>query len=479
MLSSAGRSLDAESRVDPNHRTSSRLEPCLGMASPLASLAPRRDFVEPPEIVVLGAGFGGLTFCKRFPSALARITLVDCQNHHLFQPLLYQVAAAGLAATDIAQPIRSILADKSNVTVLMESAVDFDLSAKRVFLERTTLNYDYLILALGGVTSYFGHPEWAQFAPGLKSVDDALRIRREILLAFERAESESEPDRRDDLMTIVVIGGGPTGVELAGAFAELARYVLARDFRRIDPRKARIILIEAGPRILPQLPPDLSVSAEKQLRALGVEVRTACQVNTIRQNEIELADGVRLRAGNIIWAAGVAANPLTNKLGAEIDRAGRLKVRSDLSLPGHPEVFAIGDIAALVDKNGVTVPGVSPAAMQMARHAAQVIAREIRLGTEAPGQRPAFGYCDKGVMATIGRSKAVAIVRGIKFTGYPAWLAWLLIHLVFLVGFRNKLSVLLSWTHSYFTYKRGSRIISGMQYEPAIVVNAQRDSRNA
>jgi NADH dehydrogenase len=413
-----------------------------------------------PHIVVLGAGFGGLTFCQRFPSTAARITVVDRQNHHLFQPLLYQVATAGLSAPDIAQPIRSILSGKPNLEVRMERVIDFDLAAKKVVLENSVLEYDYLVIALGGVTSYFGHNEWEPFARGLKSLEDALAIRREVLLAFEQAEIETDPDSRKRLMTVVVVGGGPTGVELAGAFAELTRSVLSKDFEHIDSRQARIILIEAAPRVLSHLPEDLSASAQRQLEKLGVEVKTGTKVTAIRAGEIELADGT-LAAGNIIWAAGVAANPLTRKLGAEIDRAGRLKVLPDLSLSGHPEVFAVGDIAALVDKNGVTVPGVSPAAMQMARHAAVIIEAECRGGGKSSTPRPAFAYWDKGTMATIGRSKAVAMVGRIKFSGLSAWLTWLGVHLLFLVGFRNRLSVLLSWTYSYFTYKRGARLIVG------------------
>ena len=416
--------------------------------------------VSQPHIVVLGAGFGGLTFCQRFPAGLARITVVDRQNHHLFQPLLYQVATAGLSGPDIAQPIRAILSGKPYLEVRMETAVDIDLAAKKVTLAQSALDYDYLLLALGGVTSYFGHPAWEPFARGLKSLDDAMAIRRDVLLAFERAEIETDSERRRQLMTIVVVGGGPTGVELAGAFAELTRNVLARDFEHIDPRQARVILIEAAPRILAHLPEELSASARRQLRTLGVEVRTGVKVTAIRAGEIELAEE-KLLAANVIWAAGVAANPLTKKLGVETDRSGRLKVLPDLSLPGHPEVFAVGDLAALVDKNGVSVPGVSPAAMQMARHAATIIAAECRRKGKSAPPRPAFAYWDKGTMATIGRSKAVARVGRLKFSGFFAWAAWLGVHLVFLVGFRNRLSVLLSWTYSYFTYKRGARLIVG------------------
>jgi len=417
-----------------------------------------------PHIVVLGAGFGGLTFCQVFNHSGARVTLVDRQNHHLFQPLLYQVATAGLSAPEIAQPIRSILSDHPNVTVLLDNAIDLDLAAKKVVFERNALNYDYLVLALGGVTSYFGHPEWEQFAPGLKSLDDAIRIRRRVLLGFEKAENEPDPAERDRLMTVVVVGGGPTGVELAGAFAELARHVLKRDFRRIDPGQARVILIEASQRILSHLTPDLSDSASRQLETMGVEVRCNTKVKNITRGRVELENGQVLEAESIVWAAGVAASPLTRKLGVELDRAGRVKVAPDLSLPGHPEVFAIGDMALVLDNDGRQVPGVSPAAMQMARHVARIIQDELNAGGRL-STRPPFKYWDKGTMATIGRSAAVAKVGNLEFDGFLAWVAWLFIHLVFLVGFRNKLAVLLQWTYSYFTYKRGARIVTGLSEE--------------
>jgi NADH dehydrogenase len=416
-----------------------------------------------PHIVVLGAGFAGLTFCQKFPSSVARITLVDRQNHHLFQPLLYQVATAGLAAPDIAQPARAILAKKKNLSVLMADVRGFDLPGKRVQLDCGDLAFDYLIIGLGGVTSYFGHDEWAKYAPGLKSLDDALRIRRDVLLAFEKAETEQDEAKRAELLTTVVIGGGPTGVELAGAFSELARTVLRCDFDHIDPAKARVILIEGADRILLQFPPELAAKGQRQLQSLGVEVRTATKVQELRENEVVLVDGSRLRAGNIIWAAGVGANPLTKKLGVELDRAGRIKVLPDCSVPGHPEVFAVGDIATLVDKNGKPVPGVSPAAMQMAVHAGKIIEDEQRHGRREPAQRPAFAYWDKGSMATIGRSRAVAMVGRFTFSGKLAWLAWLGVHLIFLVGFRNRFSVLSQWVYSYFTYKRGARIITGVE----------------
>jgi len=416
------------------------------------------------QVVVLGAGFGGLTFCRAFRHPNAAITLVDAQNHHLFQPLLYQVATAGLSAPEIAEPVRSILSRRRDVTVLMDSVTGFDLGSRRVHCQAHRLSYDYLVVALGGVTSYFGHPEWAEFAPGLKSLDDALRIRRDVLLAFERAENESDPMVRERLMTILVVGGGPTGVELAGAFAELARHVLRRDFRRIDPGQARVVLIEAGPRLMPQLPESLSASALRQLERFCVEVRLNTKVAQIRRGEVQLDGGQVLAAENIIWAAGIAANPLAAQLGRECDRSGRVKVLPDLSLPGYPEVFVIGDLAAVADRDGKPVPGVSPAAMQMARHVARLVQHELGAPAPSAAPRPAFRYRDKGTMATIGRSAAVAKIGRLELTGFPAWLAWLFVHLLFLIGFDNKLTVLIQWAYSYFTYKRGARIIIG---EPA------------
>jgi NADH dehydrogenase len=416
------------------------------------------------HVLVLGAGFGGLAFCHHFRHPKARVTIVDRTNHHLFQPLLYQVAAAGLAAPDIAQPIRSILARHPRITVLLAHVQDINLSTRQVMLQHETLTYDYLVLALGGCTSYFGHPEWEQFAPGLKTLADALEIRSHVLLAFEKAENTSDPAERERLMTLVIVGGGPTGLELAGAFAELARTVLKRDFRRIDPSQARIILIEAAPSVLSNFPTDLSASAARQLSQLGVHVRVSTKVKTIREKEVELENGEVLRAENILWAAGVSAVPLTKRLGVDLDRAGRVKVNPDLSLPGHPEVFAVGDLALVLDENGKPVPGVSPAAMQMARHVVRIIGDELDLG---PGRapRPPFKYWDKGTMATIGRSAAVAWIGKLHFSGFLAWLAWLLIHLIFLVGFRNRLAVLIQWTYSYLTYKRSARIIIGLPPE--------------
>jgi NADH dehydrogenase len=415
-----------------------------------------------PHIVVLGAGFGGLTFAKEFPAHLARITVVDRQNHHLFQPLLYQVATAGLAAPDIAQPIRSILRHKENLTVILADVQAVDLAARRVTLSDGTLDYDWLVIALGGQTSYFGRDEWSVFAPGLKTLDDAHRLRRNMLLAYERAEREPDPQRRRELMTTVVVGGGPTGVELAGTFAELARTVLHRDFDHIDPRQARILLVEGGPTILGSFHPELSASAKRQIERLGVEVRLNTRVTAIRDGEVDLG-GETIRAGNIVWAAGVGASPVTRSLGVELDRAGRIKVRPDLSVPGHPQVFAVGDIASLVDKNGVVVPGVAQGGIQSAEHIAKLITYDLSVGVRDPAQREAFAYHDKGNMATIGRSHAIAEIGKVRLTGLAAWLAWLALHLFFLIGLRNRISVLLQWTYSYFSYKRGARVILGLE----------------
>lgn len=413
------------------------------------------------HVVVLGAGFGGLTFCKHFTAPNTTITLVDRQNHHLFQPLLYQVASAGLSAPSIAQPIRSILAEKPDLTVLMDNVVDVRLDERLVVLEKCKLNYDYLVLALGSITGYFGNPQWEQFAPGLKTLDDALRIRRQILLAFEKAETEKDPLVRERLLTIVVIGGGPTGVELAGTFAELRAHVLAKDFDNIDPTQARVILIEGSPHVLGNYGKNLAESAREQLENLGVEVRTGRRVKNIRSRCVELDNGESIFAENIIWGAGVIASPVTGNLGVETDRAGRVKVAPDLTVPGYPNVFVIGDMASVANPDGTPVPGVAPAAMQMARYVARVIHEEVMF----PGRvaRRPFRYFDKGSMATIGRSAAVAKIKDFELSGFFAWLAWLLVHLIFLVGFRNKVSVFFSWIYSYVTYKRGARIITGLQ----------------
>ncbi|HLP07458.1 MAG TPA: NAD(P)/FAD-dependent oxidoreductase [Opitutaceae bacterium] len=415
-----------------------------------------------PHVVVLGAGFCGLEFCRRVDSTRVRVTVVDRQNHHLFQPLLYQVATAGLSAIDVARPIRGILRRKPNLDVRMAHVNGVDFARHCVRLEgQPSLEFDYLLLALGGRSSYFGHDEWAEHAPGLKTLDDAVRIRRQLLLAFEQAETETDPERQRELMTIVVIGGGPTGVELAGAAAELARGGLRGDFDRIDTRRARILLIEGGAAVLAHLPPALSASARRQLERLGVEVRTGRRVQQIGPGTVDLGDET-IRAANILWAAGVAPVPVIRSLGVPLDRAGRIEVEPDLSVPGRPAVFAGGDIVAVSDGRGGMVPGVAPAAMQMGRFVARVISDEARLGgLGEPRTRPSFRYVDKGTLATIGRSAAVAQIGRLRFAGLFAWITWLLVHLVFLVGFRNRVAVFATWVTSYFTYRRRARIILG------------------
>ena len=408
------------------------------------------------RVVVLGGGFGGLEFCKTFQHEDAEIILVDRQNHHLFQPLLYQVATAGLSQPEIAQPIRSIFTERKDITVLMDEAVSIDLASRKIHCKQQALDYDHLIIGMGVVTSYFGHPEWAEHAPGLKSLSDAIRIRRSVLRAFEQAEMEFDLEKRRKLMTIVVVGGGPTGVELAGAFAELARHVLRRDFRRIDPAVARIILVESGERVLDMFDSPLPDKARTQLEALGVEVRTSCRVEDLGAGFVK-AGGERIDAENIIWGAGVMAHPITQTLGLELAHGGRIPVCPDLTLPGHPEVFAIGDIVSLTDSNGVLVPGVSPGAIQMGIHVAKLLRAEMD-GNQAVKRD--FRYRDKGSMATIGRSAAIAQVAGLHFSGFIAWMLWLFVHLIFLVGFRNKVAVLLQWFYSYVRYKRGARIIT-------------------
>lgn len=416
-----------------------------------------------PNVVVIGAGFAGLTFCKRFRRrpGNAEIVLIDRQNHHLFQPLLYQVAMAALSATDIAAPIRSVLARRRDITSLLADVTGIDPVRKRVTTTEGFVPYDYLVLAAGGRTSYFGNDHWEKHAPGLKTLDDALRIRRNVLTAFERAETTLDTDEQERLMTIVVVGGGPTGVELAGSMAELIHRVFKRDFRRIDIATARVILIESNPRLLKVYPESLSQSALKQLQSLGVEVRLGVRVSDVDALGVELNDGTRIETRNVLWGAGVAASPLTEAFpDAPRDRGGRIEVLPDLSVPGHPEVFAVGDLIRLTDPDGQQVPGVAPAAMQSGAHAAKLIATELKVGPQPPAQRPAFDYWDKGSMATIGRRRAVAWFGKLRFGGLPAWLAWLGVHLMFLVTFRSKVSVFIQWCYAYLSFGRGARIIT-------------------
>lgn len=408
-----------------------------------------------PHVVIIGAGFGGLYAARALKRAPVEITVIDRRNHHLFQPLLYQVATAGLSPGDIAYPIRAILARQRNARVLLAEATAIDLEARKVILRDGEIGYDFLILATGVRHAYFGHEEWEKLAPGLKSLEDALEIRRRILLAFEKAEREPDPLRRKELLTFAIVGGGPTGVELAGAIAEISRQVMVRDFRVIDPREARIILVEAGPRVLPSFPEDLSAKADAFLKKLGVEVWKQSQVSAIESGRI-LADGKETRAATVLWAAGVRASPLARSLALELDRAGRVVVQPDLSLPGHPEVFVIGDLAAFLDQTGKPLPGVAPVAIQQGRHVAQNIPRMLRGQPSQP-----FHYFDKGSLATIGRAAAVADFGFVKFAGFFAWLAYLFVHIFFLIGFRNRFAVMFEWAWAYFTFQRAARLITG------------------
>jgi NADH dehydrogenase len=406
-----------------------------------------------PHVVILGCGFGGLAAAKAFAAAEVRVTLVDRENHHLFQPLLYQVATAGLASVAIAAPIRHMFRRQRNVTTLLAEARAIDIPGKRVVLDDgTAIAYDHLIVATGATHSYFGHDEWARLAPGLKTLDDAMEIRRRILLAYERAERATDPAAQRRLLDFVVVGGGATGVELAGTLAEIARHTLRDEFRRIDSRTAHVTLIEATERVLPTYPPELSEKARRQLARLGVEVRTSTRVTRIDDDGVWLGDQ-RLAAGTVVWAAGIAASPLGRTLGVPLDRAGRVAVAPDLSVPDHPDVFVIGDLAT-VTCDGKPVPGIAPAAKQMGRRAARnVLARIAGRPTQA------FRYVDYGSLATIGRNSGIAVIGPFKFWGLPAWLFWLFIHIYFLIGFRNRLMVLADWAWSYLTFSRVARIV--------------------
>jgi NADH:ubiquinone reductase (H+-translocating) len=419
----------------------------------------------PPRVVIVGAGFSGLNAAEKLAAAPVKITVIDRKNHHTFQPLLYQVATAGLSPGEIAAPIRSILSRHENAEVLMAEVTGFDLDRRVVQTadqsnhEAQEIPYDYLIVAAGASHAYFGHEEWEPFAPGLKTIEDALEIRRRVLLAFELAERRAAAGESADPLNFVVVGGGPTGVELAGTLAEICRHALANDFRAIDPRRSRIHLIEGGPNVLPAYPEDLSRSALDQLRRLGVEVSTSTMVTKIEPGAIHMG-ATRMNADVILWAAGVAASPLGKKLGATTDRAGRVQVNPDLSLPGHPEVFVIGDLAALKDESGKMLPGVAPVAILEGRYVAKLIKKEIEQGGDLHSRSP-FHYYDKGSLATIGRAAAVAQFGKIHISGFIAWLAWLFVHILFLIGFRNRLLVFIQWAWSYFTYERGARLITG------------------
>lgn len=406
-----------------------------------------------PHVVIIGGGFGGLYAAKALRKAPVEITLIDRRNHHLFQPLLYQVATAGLSAIDVAQPIRKILRKQKNTTVMMAEVTEIEPDGKVLMLDgETEVSYDYLILATGATHSYFGNDEWEEHAPGLKTLEDALEIRRRVLLAFEKAEVEPDPEKRKAWLTFVVVGAGPTGAELAGALSEIAHHTVVKDFRRFDPNDARILLLEGAGRVLPPYPPDLSEKAQEQLESLSVEVRTETMVTGCDAGGVWVGNE-RIAAGTVLWAAGVEASPLGAQLGAETDRAGRVKVEPDLSVPGHPEIQVVGDLVSL-EADGKPVPGVAPAAIQMGRHAAENVRRAV-----AGKPLEAFRYKDKGSMATLGRKAAVAVLGKKHLSGLLAWLAWLLIHVFFLIGFRNRFVVLFEWAWAYLTYQRSARVI--------------------
>ena len=408
-----------------------------------------------PRVVIVGGGFGGLYAARALRGRNVQVTLVDRRNHHLFQPLLYQVATAALSPGDIAHPIRAILRKQKNARVLLAEAVSVDLLDRRLVLKDGSIPYDYLILATGARHAYFGHDDWEANAPGLKSLEDALEIRRRILLAFERAERELDEPRRRALLTFVIVGAGPTGVELAGAIAEIARHVMVSDFRAINPQDARVILVEAGDRILSTFPENLSAAAEVSLKGLGVELLKNRRVTSIEPGRVRMGGEV-IEAETVLWAAGVSASPLAQSLEVSLDRAGRVHVEPDLTVPGHPEVMVIGDLALFTHQNGNALPGVCPVAIQQGRHAARNICRAIE---GLP--RVAFHYWDKGNLATIGRAQAVADLGRLQISGIIAWLAWLFVHVLFLIGFRNRFVVIFEWAWAYLTYQRGARLITG------------------
>ncbi len=425
-----------------------------------------------PRVVVVGGGFAGLNAAKTLRNAPVRVTVLDRKNHHTFQPLLYQVALAVLSPAEIASPIRNILRRGKHTEVLLGEVTGFDLEKRLVRTQALDLPYDFLIVAAGATHAYFGHPEWEQYAPGLKTLEDATEIRGRVLFAFEQAEREAFAHRATPPLNFVVIGAGPTGVELAGAISDISRHYMERDFRNIDPAKARIILLEGGPRVLPAYPPDLSASAERQLREMGVEVRTNALVTNVEPGVVSVGQE-KIPASVILWSAGVSASPLGRMLGAATDRAGRVLVEPDLSVPGHPEVFVVGDLAAarwldhsgsaektepaITDKDKTTrfVPGLAPAAIQMGKFAGRQVKRSLE-----GKPREAFHYWDKGTLATIGRSRAVADFGRIHVSGYFAWLSWLFIHLMFLIGFRNRILVMAEWAWAYVTYNHGARLIT-------------------
>ncbi|MFN0193926.1 MAG: NAD(P)/FAD-dependent oxidoreductase [Aestuariivirga sp.] len=408
------------------------------------------------RVVILGAGFGGLNAALALRRAPVDVTLIDQRNYHLFQPLLYQVATAALSPAQIATPIRKIFAGKCNTTVLMDKVLDVDLDASAVVTAGRRITFDYLIVATGARHAYFGHENWEKFAPGLKEVDEAIHIRRRVLIAFERAEAACSEEDRRKLLTFAVVGAGPTGVELAGAIAELARKSIVGDFSHIDPSSARIVLVEAGPRALPSFPDELSASAENQLRKLGVEFIKGDAVTACDEAGLALASGTKIETSTIIWAAGVMASPAAKWLKAKSDRAGRVEVSAQLKLEGRSNIFVIGDTAAVKDGAGRLVPGVAPAAKQMGRYVAKAIVAELKGGSS-----DSFVYKDYGSLATIGRKAAVADFGRFKLSGFSAWIMWSIVHLGFLIGFRNRFTVMLDWAWAYITHNRGARLITG------------------
>lgn len=422
--------------------------------------AARADVRPAPHVVVVGGGFAGLSAARALRSAPVRITIVDRRNHHLFQPLLYQVATAALNPGDIAYPIRSVVRSQHNARTILARVDGVDLGARRLRLADGVLDFDYLVLATGATHSYFGQDAWEAWAPGLKTIEDALEIRRRVLSAFEAAERQTDPAQLPATLTFVVVGAGPTGVELAGALAEIGRLTVAKDFRSFDPRRLRVVLVEAAERVLPPYPPRLSASARAQLEHLGVEVRTGAKVTRIDQTGVWFGDE-HLGARTVLWAAGVAASPLGRALGVPTDRAGRVLVAPDLSVPGHAHVFVAGDLMHL-QQDGAPVPGVAPAAIQAGRHAARNIRALVTGRPTAP-----FRYRDKGALATIGRAKAVGAIGRLELSGFFAWWVWWLVHIAYLIGFRNRLVVMIGWAWQYFAFSRGARLITGRAWEPA------------
>jgi NADH dehydrogenase len=406
------------------------------------------------HIVIVGGGFGGLYAARALSNQPVQVTLLDRRNHHVFQPLLYQVATAALSPGDIASPIRWILRRQQNVEVLLANVVSVDAERRTLILTDGEVSYDFLILATGATHAYFGHDDWQITAPGLKTLEDALEIRRRVLLAYERAERESDPAKRETLLTFVVIGGGPTGVELAGALAEMSRQSLARDFRHFDPSLAKVILIEAGPAILTTFPEILREAARRDLTRLGVDVRLGKPVTRVSRGRVEM-DGKAIDAATVLWAAGVAASPIGAALGVPSDRAGRVIVQPDLTIPGHPEIFVIGDLASFKGPDGKPLPGVAQVAIQMGRHAVRNISRALERKPYEP-----FVYRDLGNLATIGRASAIADFGWLRLKGYIAWLVWLFVHILNLIGFRNRLVVLVQWAWAYFSYQRAIRLIT-------------------